>query len=45
MGRSKLKPSDAKYVALDLNEENVQEIYSKCLATKDSKEITRICFI
>lgn len=32
---------DIGYVCLDLNEGNVQDIFNRCLATEDSREITR----
>ena len=38
MGRSKKSFSDKQYACLDLNEGNVQAIFNRCLATKDSKE-------
>ena len=41
MGRSKKDFSDKSYVALDLNEINVQAIFDRCLATGESKNETR----
>ena len=41
MGRSKKDFSDKSYVALDLNEINVQAIFERCLATSESKNETR----
>ena len=37
MGRSKMQHSEKKYVALELNEANVQAIFNRCLYTLESK--------
>ena len=41
MGRSKKDFSDKSYVALDLNEINVQAIFDRCLAKENSKNVSR----
>lgn len=43
MGRFKKKFSDISYVALDLNEGNVQEIFNRCMAKETSQETTGSC--
>lgn len=39
VGKSKLKDTDTISYALDLNEENVQAIFNRCLKTAETKEI------
>jgi len=34
-----------EFTPLDLNEGNVQALFNRCLATKDSKEVVRTNFI
>ena len=41
MGRSKMQHSEKKYVALELNEANVQAIFNRCLKKEDTKEVVR----
>ena len=41
MGRSKMQHSEKKYVALELNEANVQAIFDRCLKKEDTKEVVR----
>lgn len=41
VGRSKMQHSEKKYVALELNEANVQAIFNRCLKKEDTKEVVR----
>ena len=41
VGRSKMQHSEKKYVALELNEANVQAIFDRCLKREDTKEAVR----
>ena len=41
VGRSKMQHSEKKYVAIELNEVNVQAIFNRCLKKEDTKEVVR----
>ena len=41
VGRSKMQHSEKKYVAIELNETNVQAIFHRCLKKEDTKEVVR----